>query len=133
MKHLHVPVFFALVLTPSLSFGSGSKLLNVGFAAPTVPHATVNVPETGAIVLDGTTFWGNVGTPTTPNWISFGTGGAPTAPTVQKFLSGSGTYTTPTSPSPLYIKVTMVGGGGAAGGFGSCSPSLGGSGGSSPA
>lgn len=35
-----------------------------------------------------------------------------TAPTIQRFLSGSGTYTTPTSPSPLYIKVTIVGGGG---------------------
>lgn len=35
-----------------------------------------------------------------------------TAPTIQKFLSGSGTYTTPVSPAPLYIKITMVGGGG---------------------
>lgn len=34
------------------------------------------------------------------------------APTVQKFLSGSGTYTTPTSPAPLYIQITMAGGGG---------------------
>lgn len=34
-------------------------------------------------------------------------------PTVQKFLSGSGTYTTPTSPkTPLYIKVRILGGGG---------------------
>ena len=36
------------------------------------------------------------------------------APTVQTFLSGSGTYTTPTSPTPLYLKVTMIGGGGMA-------------------
>lgn len=42
-----------------------------------------------------------------------------TAPTVQKFTSGSGTYTTPTSPrSPLYIRVRMVGGGGGGGGAG---------------
>ncbi len=41
-------------------------------------------------------------------------------PTVQKFLSGSGTYTLPTSPrKPIYIKVQMVGGGG--GGAGSTS------------
>jgi hypothetical protein len=42
-----------------------------------------------------------------------------TAPTIQKFTSGSGTYTTPTSPrSPLYIRVRMVGGGGGGGGGG---------------
>jgi len=40
-----------------------------------------------------------------------------TAPTIQKFTSSSGTYTTPSSPSPLYIEVEMVGGGG--GGSGS--------------
>lgn len=36
------------------------------------------------------------------------------APTIQKFLSGSGTYTKPAGV--LYIKVTMVGGGGGGGG-----------------
>lgn len=40
-----------------------------------------------------------------PAWRAF------QAPTVQKFLSGSGTYTTPTSPAPLYLRVRMVGGG----------------------
>jgi hypothetical protein len=50
------------------------------------------------------------------------------APTIQKFTSGSGTYTAPTSPSPLYIRVVMVGGG--AGGDGSgTSPGAAGSGG----
>jgi hypothetical protein len=39
------------------------------------------------------------------------------APTVQRFTSGSGTYTTPINPSPLYIVVEIVGGGG--GGSGS--------------
>lgn len=41
-----------------------------------------------------------------------------TAPTVQRFTTGSGTYTLPTSPrAPLYIKVKMVAGGaGGAGG-----------------
>lgn len=43
--------------------------------------------------------------------------GSVTPPTVQKFTSGSGTYTLPTSPSPLYIKVELTGGGG--GGCGS--------------
>jgi hypothetical protein len=38
------------------------------------------------------------------------------APTMQIFTSGSGTYTAPTSPAPLYIRVIGVGGG--AGGTG---------------
>lgn len=48
-----------------------------------------------------------------------------TAPTVQKFTSGTGaTYTTPTSPrSPLYIRVRMIGGGGGGAGSGSASSS----------
>lgn len=42
-----------------------------------------------------------------------------TAPTVQTFTSGSGTYTTPTSPrAPLYIRVRGVGGGGGGGNSG---------------
>jgi len=40
------------------------------------------------------------------------------APTLQKFLSGSGTYTTPSSPAPQYIRVRMVGGGGGGAGGG---------------
>lgn len=45
-----------------------------------------------------------------------------TAPTIQKFTSGSGTYTTPTSPAPLYIRVRMVGGGGGSSGGGTGAP-----------
>jgi hypothetical protein len=51
------------------------------------------------------------------------------APTVQKFTSGSGTYTTPTNPSPLYIKVKMVGGGGGGAGSGTSGGGTGGTGG----
>lgn len=40
-----------------------------------------------------------------------------TAPTHQ-VLSGTGTYTTPTSPAPLYIRGRMIGGGGGASGSG---------------
>jgi hypothetical protein len=48
-----------------------------------------------------------------PAWTSF------VAPTVQKFTSGSGTYTLPSSPrAPIYIRVRMVGGGGGGGGSG---------------
>lgn len=50
-------------------------------------------------------------------------------PTVQSFLSGSGTYVTPTNPSPLYVIVEMVGGGGG-GGAGSSSGPIPGSNGS---
>ena len=62
-------------------------------------------------------------------WTTVGSGGGSfTAPTVQKFTSGSGTYTTPTSPrSPLYIRVRMVGGGG--GGSGSMQSGSSGAGG----
>lgn len=49
-------------------------------------------------------------------------------PTVQTFLSGSGTYTTPNGVA--YIEVEMVGGGGGGGGSGTGSLGSGGSGGS---
>lgn len=53
------------------------------------------------------------------------------APTMQKFTSGSGTYTLPTSPSPIYIVVRAIGGGGGGGGSGTAATSgnTGGSGG----
>lgn len=54
------------------------------------------------------------------------------APTIQKFLTGSGTYTLPTSPrSPLYIRVRMVGGGGGGGSSGTGSTNSGTAGGNS--
>lgn len=39
-------------------------------------------------------------------------------PTIQKFTSGSGTYTLPISPRPVYLKIRMIGGGGGAAGSG---------------
>lgn len=66
---------------------------------------------------------GSAGAATQPVWTAF------TAPTIQKFTSGSGTYTTPTSPPPLYIRVLMVGGGGGGGGSGTASETSGGTGG----
>jgi hypothetical protein len=59
-----------------------------------------------------------------------GGGSAFRVPTIQKFLSGSGTYTAPT-PTPLYIRVEMVGGGGGGGGSGSSGGGTGGTGGNS--
>lgn len=49
-------------------------------------------------------------------------------PTVQKFVSGSGTYTRP-SPTPAWVRVTMVGAGGGGAGGGTGSPTAGGTGG----
>ena len=37
-------------------------------------------------------------------------------PTIQKFLSGSGTYITPQNPAPAYIEIELIGGGGGGGG-----------------
>lgn len=51
-----------------------------------------------------------------------------TPPTVQRFTSGSGTYTTPAGVK--YIKVKMVGGGGGGSGSGSAGNGAGGNGGS---
>lgn len=64
---------------------------------------------------NGTTAsWGTVPTPTY------------TAPTIQRFLSGSGTYTTPAGV--LYIRVKAIGGGGAGAAAGFSSPGAGGNG-----
>lgn len=49
------------------------------------------------------------------------------APTAQNFVA-SGTYTKPTSPAPLYIKVVAIGPGGGGGGSGSGTPTDGGNG-----
>lgn len=63
-----------------------------------------------ASIAPGTS--GNVLTSSGGVWVSAAAFTA-VAPTLQKFTSGSGTYTRPTSPRvPLYIRVRMVGGGG---------------------
>lgn len=51
------------------------------------------------------------------------------APTVQRLTLSSGTYTTPTGPSPLYIRVKMVGAGGGGSGSGTAGGGTGGNGG----
>ncbi len=70
---------------------------------------------TGARLPNGTAgyYLQSQGTTLAPTWVA--SSFTPTAPTVQSFLSSSGTYTRPT-PAPLYISVEMVGGGGGGGG-----------------
>lgn len=100
----------------SLQGTSGQSLQSNGGSAPT----WVNVP---ASILSTTSTW------TANQTFSSGTF---KAPTVQVFTSGSGTYTTPTSPrKPVYIQVIMVGAGGGGAGSGTASGGTGGTGGTS--
>lgn len=82
---------------------------NVGTGVLTA--LAVNIGTAGSFVVNG----GALGTPSSAN-LSNATAYPFVAPTIQKFLSGSGTYTKPTSPAPLYIGVKAVAGGGGGGG-----------------
>jgi hypothetical protein len=115
--------------------GTGGNAVKVGVNNPT-PAARMHLPagtasagtaplkidagtnmtatEIGAIESTGTDiFWTNS---SGVRKSMTGNGPALVAPTLQKFTSGSGTYTRPTSPTPLYIVVEMLGGGGGGGG-----------------
>lgn len=92
----------------SVGPGSAGQILQSGGNAANPAYSTATYPSTAStsgkvLVSDGT------------NFLSTSLQGNSTAlkaPTVQKFTSGSGTYTTPTSPGPLYIRVVLVGPGG---------------------
>jgi hypothetical protein len=102
----------------------------------TTPNGTVPAitPSAHGVLISGSGAGANVTTPGASGQVltSNGAGADPTfqsvaggtviAPTHQEFLSGSGTYVTPTSPAPLYIRVRMVGGGGGGGCSGTSSP-----------
>ncbi len=104
---------------------SGQMLTSSGTTvAPTWTTPFANPMTTGGDVIyggasgvatrlaNGTSgqFLKSNGTTTAPSWSSGSF--TPVVPTIQAFLSGSGTYTTPTSPAPLYITVEVAGGGG---------------------
>jgi hypothetical protein len=118
VQSLLILVILVVLGRPPYAFADGAQ-----FSAPNV-NGTSNVgnPQIGDIIFDssgatGPSFWGYGGG--TSGWLSLSGGTASYhAPTVQKFFSASGTYTTPTSPSPLYIEVLMVGGGGGGSGSG---------------
>jgi hypothetical protein len=76
----------------------------LGGATTTGPLAQVPGGTLGYVLTSN-------GTTAAPTWQA-NAASSYKAPTQQIFTSGSGTYTLPTSPSPLYIQVLMVGGGG---------------------
>lgn len=118
-----------LPVTSTLALGWSFEITNNSTGIVTVQSSGANTilaqaPSTTAkytcILASGTTA------------ASWSMTGAPVAPTVQKFTSGSGTYTTPTSPrKPLYIRIKMIGAGGGGSGSGSASLGTGGAGGNS--
>jgi hypothetical protein len=87
---------------PSILSVAGSPVTTTGTLAVTLST------QTARTFLQGP----QSGSAATPTFAAL------TPPTIQKFTSGSGTYTTPTSPAPIYIIVQMVGGGGGGGGSG---------------
>lgn len=101
---------------------SGSPITSSGTLAVTKASQTANLiyagPSSGAAAAP--TFRAAVYADVSPGL---------KVPTIQKFTSGSGTYTTPSSPAPLYIRVRMVGAGGGGGGSGTASAGNGGDGG----
>ena len=89
----------------NLSTGSISVKYQDGSALQTIPaNSTLIVNCYNASTANGQ--WTTLTNSTVPSV---------NAPTVQTFLSGSGTYTAPTGPAPLYIKVRAIGGGGGGG------------------
>jgi hypothetical protein len=97
---------------PSFLTISGSPITTSGTL--TIGLATI----TANTVFAGPTS-GSAATPTFRNLVYADVSPALKAPTIQTFAtSGTTTYTTPSSPTPLYLRVRMVGGGGGGGGSG---------------
>jgi hypothetical protein len=91
----------------NLSSGSLQVNHNGGSALQTVP---ANSTLTTNLINNGTSagVWTTLSNSTFPSL---------NAPTIQVFLSGSGTYTLPVGPTPLYLEVEMCGGGGGGGAY----------------
>lgn len=98
--------------TPGANDMPGRILFKTTADGAATPTERVRIDSTGAITIAGLTGTGTQGTAVT----SAGVLTRASRPTVQKFTSGSGTYTTPAGVS--YINVKMVGGGGSGGGGG---------------
>ena len=105
------------LVTPVLGVATATSINKMAITAP-ASSCTLTIANGKTLTASNTlTFTG-----TDSSSVNFGAGGtvlySTSAPTIQKFTSSSGTYTTPTSPAPLYIKVTLAGGGGGGGGGG---------------
>lgn len=114
MKRVHLFIWIIAGFVSCSALAQDVDVLNgCGFTAPTANGiSNLGSPLSGDIVFDSSTlgFYGYSGTA----WL--GISARHKAPTVQAFTAGAtGTYTTPTNPAPLYIKVTMVGAGGGGG------------------
>ena len=91
----NVPVGVSISGDATLSNSGTLTLASVNSNTGTYTNATVVVNAKGLITA-----------------VSSGSASAPSAPVITRILSGTSTYTTPTSPSPLYLKFKLVGGGG---------------------
>lgn len=117
----------------SVTFTGDGTVLSSTPSSPVTSSGTVTASlntQSANTVLAGPTS-GGAATPTFRALVPADLpSGAFAPPTQQIFTSGSGTYTTPTSPrTPIYIRVRMVGGGGGGGGSGSAGGASGGDGG----
>lgn len=90
-----------------------SSLTSVGTLASLTVTGNLNNTALLASNLVGTDASKNLTTISLPGNTSFLSN-----PSLQAYTSGSGTYTTPTFPSPLRLKVTLVGAGGGGGASG---------------
>lgn len=112
----------ATTATSATSATTATTATNLaGGSGGTVPYQSA--AGTTAMLANGTAgqYLKSAGGTSAPAWQSF------TAPTLQKFITGSGTYTTPANV--LYLKIRLIGGGGGASGSGTASGGNGSTGG----
>jgi hypothetical protein len=96
----------------TISYAPGTTTANTA-PIKLLSGTNMTTPESGAIEYDGTDLYFTNSTPTR-NKV-----GIKKAPTIQKFTSSSGTYTTPSGC--VWIRVIMLGGGGGGAGSGTVS------------
>ena len=107
---------------------NGSDQILFNGSALALASGTVSNPLTGDLNANSHKITNLTNGSSAQDAAAFGQIPVITAPTVQRFTSGSGTYTKPTSPSPLYIRLKMSGGGGGGAGSGSSGGGNGGNG-----
>lgn len=100
--------FSTSVQSPSLIVTGTGGNVSVAAASGSTTSYSLRLPATQATVSGQVLSNDGAGV---LSWVT-PVGTAYVAPTFQIFTSGSGTYTPPSSPAPLYIRVQMVGGGG---------------------